>query len=189
MDQLTQEVMNAQQNMTIVSIVTISLIVLSVLVGIVVIQNRKIQDLQKPKFGFLGKPISAFLLIALVIGSIGLVYYSSNREVGFTDVAAGSELKASIVVTEIDGPAGIYQFNVLPSIDAIEWGGGDNYRFRVQWLVENGEVYQTTENSISLNNQGGVRLTLRKGTYNVSATIFIDDKSVETTLSSPIVIE
>lgn len=187
---ITQEVVATQQATSIAAVLTIVLIVGAVLIGIIVMQNRRIKEMQKPKYGFLGKPLNAFILLAIMLGGIGFVYYATNNtSTEFVDVSADSELDATIVVTQVDSVNRVYQFNVIPSIDGNEWGGNSIYEFDVQWTISNGEVYQTIESGVSSQNTGGVRLTLKPGTYDVTANVFIDDKSTEATLNPPLVVE
>ena len=187
---VTEEVIATQQTASIAGILTVVLIVGVVLIGIIILQNRKIREMQKPKYGFLGKPLNAFILMAILLGGVGFVYYSTNNnQNNFVDVSADSELEASIIVTQVDVANRIYKFNLVPAIDSKEWGGDNIYKFDVQWTVSNGEVYQAIENDISSQNLGGVTLTLKPGTYKVSATVFIDDKNEEVTLNPNLVVE
>lgn len=187
---VAEEVLATQQTAAVAGILTLVLIVGVVLVGIIILQNRKIREMQKPKYGFLGKPLNAFILMAILFGGVGFVYYTTNNsQNNFVDVSADSELEASIIVTQVEVANRVYKFNVVPAIDSKEWGGNNIYKFDVQWTVANGEVYQAIENDISSQNLGGVTLTLKPGTYKVSATIFIDDKNEEVTLNPNLVVE
>jgi hypothetical protein len=187
---VTDEVVATQQAVSTAGILTLVLIIGVVLIGIIILQNRKIREMQKPKYGFLGKPLNAFILMAILLGGVGFVYYSTNsNENDFVDVSADSELEASIIVTQVDVANRIYKFNLVPAIDSKEWGGNNIYKFDVQWTVSNGEVYQAIENDLSNQNLGGVTLTLKPGTYKVSATVFIDDKSEEVILNPNLVVE
>lgn len=187
---VAEEVLATQQTAAVAGILTLVLIVGVVLVGIIILQNKKIREMQKPKYGFLGKPLNAFILMAILFGGVGFVYYTTNNsQNNFVDVSADSELEASIIVTQVDVANRVYKFNVVPAIDSNEWGGNSIYKFDVQWTVANGEVYQAIENDISSQNLGGVTLTLKPGTYKVSATIFIDDKNEEVTLNPNLVVE
>lgn len=187
---VAEEVLATQQTAAVAGILTLVLIVGVVLVGIIILQNRKIREMQKPKYGFLGKPLNAFILMAILFGGVGFVYYTTNNsQNNFVDVSADSELEASIIVTQVDVANRVYKFNVVPAIDSKEWGGNNIYKFDVQWTVANGEVYQAIENDLSSQNLGGVTLTLKPGTYKVSATIFIDDKNEEVTLNPNLVVE
>lgn len=187
---VAEEVLATQQTAAVAGILTLVLIVGVVLVGIIILQNKKIREMQKPKYGFLGKPLNAFILMAILFGGVGFVYYTTNNsQNNFVDVSADSELEASIIVTQVEVANRVYKFNVVPAIDSKEWGGNNIYKFDVQWTVANGEVYQAIENDISSQNLGGVTLTLKPGTYKVSATIFIDDKNEEVTLNPNLVVE
>lgn len=180
MDELTQEIQAAQQASSMAALFALVLIVMVVLVGVVLIQNRKIKEMQKPKYGFLGKPLNAFIVLAIMLGGIGLTYYTTlNRTNQFEDVSADSSVDATIVITQLDSVNQTYQFNTIPTIDFSDWGGSSTYTFDVYWTISNGDVYSQIELGLSSQNQGGIQLSLKKGTYTVKSTIYVGDRMIE----------
>lgn len=177
MDSLTQDIQTvsaSQQYPAFVALFAIVLIVMVVLVGVVLIQNRRIREMQKPKFGFLGKPLNAFVVLAVMLGGLGFVYYNTTTRTNeFTDVSADSSVELSIVITQVDRANRIYKLNAIPIVDNIEWGGeANNYSFDIRWTISNSDVYSRIEEDLSFNNRGGIELNLTKGEYTVSAITY-----------------
>lgn len=193
MDEITQEAQTQviqQSSSSMTALLIIVLIAAIVLVVVVIIQRRRINEMQRPKYGFLGKPLNSLLLLTFLIGGVGFFYYASNmRDNEFTNVSASSELSGSIIITEIDSSTRTYRFNVIPTIDNIEWGMTSSYSFDVQWTVANGDIYQSIETGLNLSNIGGLTLNLQRGTYQVTATVFVGDRSVVINYEPGLVVE
>ena len=129
----------AQQSSSVIAILAIVVVVAIVLVGVVIVQQRKIKDLQTPRYGFLGKSLNLFVIGAVLVGGLGFVYLSNNNDHTFTEVSADLNIDANIIITEIDSLSNTYEFNVIPTIDGREWGGSSEYNFNVYWTLSSEE--------------------------------------------------
>jgi heme/copper-type cytochrome/quinol oxidase subunit 2 len=185
MEETSELLQSTQQSSSILALLVIVFAVITVFAVVLFINNRR--KAAQPKYGFLGKTINSLLLFAVLVGGVGFVYYSTlNQTNEFSDVSADSELDASIVINQIDTTSRTYQFRIIPTIDGVEWGGNNSFEFDIQWTIENGEVYQTIENGLSIQNSGGISLSLKQGTYTVSAAVFVGDKSIIVDLTQPL---
>lgn len=161
---------------TFVAIFVILVIVIAVLSAVVIIQTRKNQAL-KPAYGFLGKPIAAVFFIVLAVGSVSLVYYSTQNSQGVSNVSADRELNLEIKYTKVEG--NVYRLNLLPTINNNLWGSSDN--FNVYWTISNTDSFTRVELDLNQTNQGGIVVELKPGKNTVKAVVFTDDLSKEIT--------
>jgi hypothetical protein len=150
-----------------------------VLAGIVVMQNRRIKDMQKPKYGFLGKSLYAFVMLSVLVGGIGFVYYNTTTKTNeFVTVNADQSFDANIVITQIDSYLNEYKFNAIPLVDDKEWGA-NGYKFDVYWTVTGDNVVTRIELGLTKENKGGVTVQLTKGTYTIKTSIFVGDVKID----------
>lgn len=161
------------------AIFAVVLVVVLVLVGLVINQNRKIQDLQKPKYGFLGKPLAAFFAMAFLIGGAGFVFYTNNQQTDVPIASADLTAEINIVATEVDPILKQYRFNMVPVVNGVEWGGTSAYLFDSYWTITNSTAITDIELALTLNNKGGITKVLQSGTNSVKVSVFVQDKNFE----------
>ncbi len=161
---------------TFVAIFVILVIVIAVLSLVLIIQNRK-QAALKPQYGFLGKPIAVMFFLVLAVGSISLVYYSTQNSQDVGNVSADRTLNLEIKSTYLSGNS--YRLNVIPSINDTLWGNGDT--FNAYWTISNTSSFTRAELDLSKNSQGGIVIDLASGKNIIKVIVFTGDISKELT--------
>lgn len=152
--------------------------IIAVLLVVVITQRNKINELQKPKFGFLGKPLIAFAFVFLSLGSIGILLYSTQNRTNIDITNADLEIELSINVQKIENTASSYKINVLPIVNGIAWAGSDQLLFSAFWTIANNEgSFTDSEFGLSFSNPGGITKTLSKGKNKISVTLFYKNDS------------
>src|SRR5260221_6290383 len=160
---------------TLIGIVAIAVVV--VLVVIVIIQNNKIRDLQKPRFGFLGKPMLAFFGLMLSFGTIGILYTSLNQPVNIQQTNADVEIIVSINLEATSTPCEI-KLTANPIIGGLAWRGTDENKFDFYWTISNDSGVSTDiELKKSFDSPGGLIKKLPPAANSVQVTIYFLGKS------------
>jgi hypothetical protein len=171
-----------QQYPQFVALFLIVLILAVTFGGFLLLQNRKMQEMQKPKFGFLGKPITAFALGALLIGGFGIAFTGNLNTNTNVDVSVSEEIvnvNLNIVSTQTNQFNNTYQFNIVPELNGVEWGKTGDVKLDIIWSVSNSTIKTDVEKDISKNNTGGVEFILQQGTNRINAKVTIQNKVYE----------
>lgn len=155
------------------------IIVVLVLIGLVIAQNRKIQDLQKPKYGFLGKPLAAFAFAAFLVGGTGFVLFVNNQQQDVSVANASFTIDLTIIATEVNHVTHEYKFNAIPLVDGVEWGNNKAYKFDVYWTLSNTSTQTEVELGLNTDNKGGITKILTSGDNKIKATVFSSEKTIE----------
>ena len=155
------------------------LIVIVVLLTLVIIgQRRHITDLTTPRYGFLGKPLLAMMLIAFTFGGFGFFYVQTNNTNTIPVSNANTEVTLQINSIKLNSIDNSYQFNLVPQVNGVIWGGDNTYSFDVYWTISNKAISSTNiETNLSLSNKGGIKKILYPGTNTIKATVFTMGKS------------
>ncbi len=163
-----------------VAIFTLAVLVIAVFSAIIVMQNRKIQRLSQPKYGFLGKPLAVFALLTIMIGGVGIGLYASRKPTGEVTVSADKEYRVDIEYIQ----SGITTFNLkaIPFVDGVAYGGDESLEFDIYWTLTKGSVDTFIEYDVSKSNPSNLIVNLEKGTYKVKAQYFVDTNTVERTI-------
>ncbi len=162
---------------TYVGIFVIVTVIIAVMSFIIISQNKRINELQKPRYGFLGKPLAVFLAIGLLVGSYGVIFYANRNSTGVSDVSANRELTADINYQNKGG--GDYLFNAVPKINGSDWGGNPENQFDIYWTFASNSVDTEVELNLSQNKPGGVTVKLDPGHYRVVVDVFLDSIKYE----------
>lgn len=163
---------------TIYGALVIAVLVVTVLAFIVVIQARRIHDLTNPKIGFLGKPLAVIAVTVLALGTYGTYYYSQNIEPEVTEVSADSQVTLTINYEVFNASTNEYIFQVVPTVDSVEWGGSDDLQFDIYWTFSNGDTKTQIEFDITRTSPGGVTFILAEGVNTIEAAMFVGDKRI-----------
>lgn len=155
------------------------IIVVLVLLGLVIAQNRRIQEIQKPKYGFLGKPLAAFAFAAFLIGGTGFTLFVAQNQQDVSVANADFVIDLTIISTEVNPVTSEYTFNAVPLVDGVEWGNSAAYKFDVYWTISNATTQTDVELGLNLSNKGGISKTLTSGTNRIKATVFSGSKTFE----------
>ena len=140
-------------------------------------QSQQLKELQKPKYGFLGKPLYSFVAILMMFGVVSASYIFTpidNTNQFVTYVLPASEIQFELEAEEViaDEPNIGYRFNIVPVVDEIAWGGL-NIEFDVLWEVtrEAELFHEYLETGINDRNPGGFELSFPRGSYSATATV------------------
>lgn len=164
------------ENSTLIAIVFVNAVLFGGLIAYILYQGRKINRLEeaaKPKYGFLGKPIFSLVALFLMIGSFGVTYLVSRN---VPDYSVGDEYKVELEIkaTEIERDDGLVtaKFQVIPTVDGLEWGGSERNKFDAFWSVKGvEESFSEYESGLTINNPGGFEHTLPEGSYEVRVDV------------------
>lgn len=167
------------QSPAFAALFAVVVIVVLVLIGLVVAQNRKIQDLQRPKYGFLGKPLAAFAFAAFLVGGTGFVLFVNNQSQDVSVANADFAIDLNLIATESNPVINEYRLNAVPLVDGKEWGENRAYKFDIYWTISNATTQTEVELSLNLENKGGITKQLTSGTNRVKAVVFSSDKTIE----------
>lgn len=167
------------QNPAFAALFAVVVIVVLVLIGLVIAQNRKIQDLQKPRYGFLGKPLAAFAFAAFLVGGTGFVLFVNNQQQDVSVANASFTLDANIIATETNPVTHEYRLNAIPLVDGKEWGDNKAYKFDIYWTISNSTTQTEVELGLNLDNKGGITKPLTAGTNRIKISAFSSEKTVE----------
>lgn len=150
----------------------VAVITILVLVAVVVMQNRKIRDLQAPKFGFLGKPINAAIFIMVVLSSFSLfVYYTNNEKEVDNTVSVNDNFELQIEYSKNN--SNLYIFKAIALVDGEEYGNSSELTFDVLWTVTGEDILSHMEVDVSLDRPSNYQVKLTPGSYTITATIFV----------------
>lgn len=153
---------------------------MALLVIVVLVQQRRIHNLEeiaRPKYGFLGKPLlSAVLALAMVGGLV--VTYQATQNINNVVVSAGKNVEAKFVITSAPTLPNTYRvdFAVVPSVDGVEWGKEANDKFDIYWTVKGEQNFDVFELSKTRTSTSGFMRVLRSGRYDITVDIVFQDK-------------
>ncbi|MFS8131436.1 MAG: hypothetical protein ACMG57_05690 [Candidatus Dojkabacteria bacterium] len=167
------------QSPAFAALFAVVVIVVLVLIGLVIAQNRRIQDLQKPRYGFLGKPLAAFAFAAFIVGGTGFVLFVNNQQQDISVANASFTIDLNIIATETNPVTHEYRLNAIPLVDGKEWGENKAYKFDIYWTISNATTQTEVELGLNLDSKGGITKTLSTGTNRIKATVFSSEKTIE----------
>ncbi len=159
-----------------IGVFALMVIVIGVLALVVILQTRKLNEANKPRYGFLGKPIVAVFFVVLSVASFGFVYYASQNATDVDNVSADKDLTFEILSKSLGN--NVYELRALPKINNIEWGQTSD-RFSVYWTITNTSSLTRIELDLTSENSGGINVELSGGKNIVSATLFYNNQSVK----------
>jgi len=167
----------------IIVILAIAGVVVLALIVALVVQSRRVRDLQeivRPKYGFLGKPIMAMAIFGGLLGAVLLTYNATLRPVDNVIVNADKNLVTVVntrVVTKLQNES-LIEFKTLPSVDEVEWGvSGDE--FDIYWTVTGPVSFRQIELARSRELVSKFSKTLPKGRYEIVLEVFFADRRFE----------
>jgi hypothetical protein len=170
---LTTEVLAAAGVLLFIAIVVMGLMIIR--------QRRQLNELQRPRYGFLGKPLYSFAAMLIIVGGFGVTFYSVFQNQGGTQVSADKNILVRIEYKQVSiiGNTGRYKFNFIPNVDNVDWGK-DKELFEVAWKITNlatNEVKIATESNLSNIKPGGLVYDLPRGRYKVEALTTYQNKN------------
>lgn len=163
-------------------IVSLSVIIIVLLVAVIYLQNKRIKDLQKPKYGFLGKPLSALVITGLLAGSVGFALFANQQDASTEQISADSELSVSISFVKESNRT--YVFRAIPIIDGVSWSNDPTIAFDIFWNIEHDdEQIELIEQQVSQLDPSELTVQLDAGTNTVTARIATSQRVVEESIT------
>ena len=148
-------------------------LVLLVVVGVTIWLTVSVRDIQKPKFGFGGKPLAIVAAVLLTLLIPVSVYVTKQRIDTIQHAAELNDLNLSIFEVSDLGATSEVAFSGVPIQDGKAWDEGALYQF--EWTIvdsETDEVETTfTETDRSSSYPSYFVLTLPKGDYDVTLRV------------------
>jgi len=136
----------------------------------------RIRSLQKPKYGFLGKPLYALVLIAMA-GTMTYFSASFSNQPDF-QIQASRTVTADIM-TELQATqngTALVTFEAVPYVDGIPYYG-DTGVFDILWNISGPNRIDKFEYGKTRADRSGFTESLQSGTYEVRAVVVYEDRS------------
>lgn len=157
----------------------IILVVVVALILVVAFQSKKIRELERPKFGFLGKPLSLIAFVIIAGGGIGLYYLNTQGPTEVTSINANTKIELNISYEAVAGKKNVYLFKAVPVVEDINWGGTEENNFDINWIIENSKVTTEFEYDRNKSNPSAIEIELENGTNKVKAVIYVESKAFQ----------
>jgi hypothetical protein len=164
-----------------VEAILILLVLLLVIAGIVfwfLRYKRKVDDFISPKFGFLGKPLTYVLVIAMfgILGSVGLSTYLSSTSSVDDRTNADTLEKVDIVYTKIENTKTGVRVNLSAVIRNIK-----EKKYDISWTIDSDKYKDLAlfEADFTKDNPSNLVVILKEGTYQVNATVVSGDLTIK----------
>lgn len=147
---------------------------------VVVIQQRRIthlQELTRPRYGFLGKPLLSVALALAMVGGL-VITYQATRNIDNVVVNADKnvEIRFQIQTTPVLPTSYKVDFAIVPSVDGVEWGKESADQFDIYWSVTGAESFENLELGKSRANVSGFTRFLNSGRYDITVDVVYANK-------------
>jgi hypothetical protein len=138
----------------------------------------RIRELERPKYGFLGKPVYTLAAILIMISGLGFFGYSFTQQQNF-EIQAQKVVNAQIVTTVVTKgkDTSIVAFKATPFVDGSAYGNIDAYTFDIYWNIIGAQNTDKFEFGKNIAQQSGFNLTLKNGKYDIKTLIVFQGKS------------
>jgi len=157
------------------SLLVISIFTIVLLVSIILFQNKKIRDMNRKTYGFLGKPLAFFAMFMFSIGAFSVLFFNGQASQPATvSVTDQNIYEAKIVYSQVNET--IYRLNAIPVINNVDWGNDPERKFDVYWTINS--VDTKIEYGLTKTFTGGIITNLQKGTNTVSATYYVNETPI-----------
>lgn len=161
-----------------ITIIGVVFIVIVALLLVVVINQQKQISRLKPKYGFLGKPLSLMVMSLFTVGTLGLVYYSSTQPIQVNQTNADVEVILSVNAQLTGNADREYKITLTPLVGGLAWGANDSNKFNIYWTISNGsKVTSEAELSKSFSAPSTIIKKLEPGLTNIKVTVFFEGNS------------
>lgn len=171
------ELISDEPNLLVAVFILLILLVL-ILSGVVLRQQRKIKDITTPRYGFLGKPV-AVVVASLMVGLVGFTFYLGvpPREPEGVSVSDDTQLSLNISYTLLDRDRSIYVLNVTPLLDNEPWGLSNEHTFSIEWSITKDDTYTFTkrQENVTQETYHGLLESLDSGKYRIRARVLFNN--------------
>lgn len=163
--------MNDQEITILTSLLVLTTLVVIVLFALVLSQRYKLNKLQTPKYGFLGKALTLVVFASVVTLGGGHLYLNNlSKTPDSVSVSDKNIMSLDIQVEVISKENGIFKFSATPYLYNIPWGIDSARNFNFNWYFRNTTEITKLEYGLNVNFPGGIIITLPKGTTSVTVS-------------------
>ncbi|MCA9387024.1 hypothetical protein KC669_03245 [Candidatus Dojkabacteria bacterium] len=173
--------MNESLNSSMLVGLVLAISVVIILAFVVVKQSRRINYLEKPKYGFMGKTLSVALVLLFSIASLISVYINQyHRTPTSISVTDKSNFMLEINYTVYEESTNLYYFNIVPRINNKIWGESTNVYADVLWIIKKNDTeIEKVERNLNINHQGGILEYLEPGTNQIEVRVIIENQVLQ----------
>jgi len=169
----------------ILFVAVLGLVLIMFLVVLVLNQQKRLNQLQKPRYGFLGKPLLGLAATTLMAaGLVGGLYLVNQRDLQPLDAKADKNVTVEVAYQVLldNRQTRKYQFSAIPKVDNIEYGEGNNGNFNLFWSFVGEQVLSSgtqglSEISVNTANPSVVEVELKPGIYTVRVLVVFEGKN------------
>lgn len=154
------------------------------LVVVVISQRRKLQDLQRPKYGFLGKPLTAVATLIMLGGLVGGVYLVSQPETTPLDANAGKNVTLNVEYKLVidNQSTRVYEFSGIPVVDNVPYGSVGDETYSLFWNFTGTQnigpdTRGLSEIGVSKTKPSLVKIELKPGVYTLRVLVVHEGKN------------
>jgi hypothetical protein len=164
------------------TIVIISAILVAIFIFLLVnyiLLSKRLKDKEKPKYGFLGKPLYQSIIIIALTGAIGFTSYQATFNQGPDFSAAEEEINVDFTTSVIrdNQNSELVRFEVVPIINDQEWGSNPNDTFDIYLNINGEENITKIFTDASKDKPVNFTENLTNGSYEIRITIISDSYS------------
>jgi hypothetical protein len=151
---------------------------------VIVNQNRRLKQLETPRYGFMGKPL-ALIALAGFAAATGYLYLNPEAgniiNVGDNDVSVSDDFEDLLIdirSSQVNTQGNLYQFQMVPLIGGVEWGASEKNKFDVVWEVVNSTtgIKRLYQNGLNINFQSKISYKLDPGNNIIKAIVTFNGK-------------
>lgn len=170
-------------NVNLENFVPLALVSLVLLLFVIlVIQQIRIRKLSKPKYGFLGKPLSIIVLAGFGLMTIGLGSNLLLQRDQIGDISVDQIIKDDnnyLLIEYFKINNNLYRFKSTPIINKIPWGEME-VRLDFEWEFITERINNTIlDYNVSVNNNNGVIFRLNTGVTKVKVSTLFNNLILE----------
>lgn len=169
------------QEIFIVAFFVLFLIIILLLV-VVFLQQKKIQNLSRPKYGFLGKPLIVLIATGVGFSMLGISMLNTNNknigDISVSEITPQDFLNyLQISYKKIDESK--YSFIATPIINGLVWKDKD-YLFNIEWEINTKDsIKRTILQTMNYYENKGIEINLTKGKTIIKAKTIYQDVNLE----------
>lgn len=161
------------------------LLILLVIVGLIILGllayvyklTRQVKEYERPKFGFLGKPIYPLVAVAALVGGAFFVNYNlPNQSIINIEASETVDIEISKQIVFKGSDKITVRFEATPYIDTVPYGDKEE-SFDIFWSIEGEDFEDMLEFNKSVDNQSGFTKDLSPGNYKINVTVVFKGKT------------
>jgi hypothetical protein len=150
-----------------------SLLLVILLLALVFFQQKRIEKLTKPKYGFLGKKLSVFVFALLGVSLLTGGLFTLNRNTSQNGDLSVSEITSNntnffkISYQTLENNK--IKFVAIPFVNNKPWDGIDKIDIYWEVIPERGISKKILQSSVTQQNNQGITINIQDGRYKIRA--------------------